>query len=123
MVARALDLDEAEVEERLESLNRVHALVRPVCEHEFPDNTLTLRFTFVHALYQNSLYSELSPARRAQASTAVAEALLSLYGEQSVTIASELAFSSNRPATSRGPRTISRLRRGTQPQCTPIRKP
>ena len=92
VVARALGLDEAEVEERLECLDRVHALVRPVCEQEFPDHTLTLRYTFVHALYQNTLYGALSPARRAQASAAVADALLGLYGEQAATIASELAL-------------------------------
>ena len=92
VVAKALEWDEIEVEERLESLDGVHALVRPVGEHEFPDHTLTLRYTFVHSLYQNSLYGAQSPARRAQASAAVAEALLGLYGKQAATIASELAF-------------------------------
>ncbi len=92
VVARALKLDEAEVEERLESLDRVFALVRPVCEHEYPDHTLTMRYTFVHALYQNSLYATLTPARRAQTSARVAETLVELYGERAATIASELAL-------------------------------
>jgi tetratricopeptide (TPR) repeat protein len=70
----------------------VHALVRPVCEQEFPDNTLTLRYAFVHALYQNSLYGALSPARRTRTSAAVAEVLVGLYGEQTATIAAELAL-------------------------------
>lgn len=92
VVAKALELDEVEVEERLEYLDRVHALVRPVGEKEFPDHTLTLRYTFVHALYQNSFYGALTPARRAQTSAAVAAVLLGLYGKQAAKIASELAF-------------------------------
>ena len=48
VVARALALDAADVEEQLERLERVHAFVRLVGEHEFPDRTLTLRYRFVH---------------------------------------------------------------------------
>ena len=92
VVARALELDEVEVEERLECLDRVHALARPVGEQEFPDHTLTVRYNFVHSLYQNSLYGALSPARRAQTSAAVAETLLGLYGERAATIAADLAL-------------------------------
>lgn len=92
VVARSLELDEAEVEERLDVLDRVYTLVRPLCEHEFPDNTLTVRYTFVHALYQNSLYATLTPARRARASAAVAAALVEFHGEQKTAIASELAL-------------------------------
>ena len=92
VVARALVLDEVEVEERLERLDRVHALVRPVGEHEFPDHTLTVRYAFVHSLYQNSLYGALSPARRVQTSESIAETLLKLYGERAATISSELAL-------------------------------
>ena len=65
VVARALALDAADVEEQLERLERVHALVRLVGEHEFPDRTLTLRYRFVHVLYQNALYASLRPTRRA----------------------------------------------------------
>jgi tetratricopeptide (TPR) repeat protein len=92
VVAKALALDAAEVEERLEGLERVHAFVRRVQEREFPDATLTLRFRFVHVLYQNALYAVLTPARKTSLSIAVAEALLGYYGEQSATVASELAL-------------------------------
>jgi predicted ATPase len=91
VVARAFGMDAAEVEERLEALDRVHAFVRFVDEHEFPDRTLTLRYRFVHVLYQNALYASLRPTRRAASSAAVAEALLGFYGEQSSGVASELA--------------------------------
>jgi predicted ATPase len=92
IVAKALDLDPADVEERLETLERVYALVRFISEREFPGRVLTLRYRFVHVLYQNALYASLRPTRRAQLSATVAEALLGCYGEQSATVAAELAF-------------------------------
>lgn len=72
VVAEALKLDPADVEDRLEVLDRVHSFVCPVGEHEFPDSTLTVRYCFVHALYQNALYGSLRPTRRASLSSAVA---------------------------------------------------
>ena len=65
VVARVLERDAAEVEDRLDELDRVHAFVRLVREQEFPDRTLTLRYRFVHVLYQNALYASLRPTRRA----------------------------------------------------------
>jgi predicted ATPase len=65
--------------------------VRIVDEKEFPDRTLTLRYRFVHVLYQNALYSSLRPTRRAALSRDVAQALLGYYGEHSGTVAAELA--------------------------------
>jgi tetratricopeptide (TPR) repeat protein len=92
VVARVLDLDAADVEERLELLDRVHGLVRLRREQEFPDGALVLRYQFVHVLYQNALYAALRPTRRAAYSAAVARALLGHYGEQSTAIAGELAL-------------------------------
>jgi serine/threonine protein kinase/tetratricopeptide (TPR) repeat protein len=92
IVSKALDLDPADVEERLETLERVHRLVRLVSEREFPESVLTQRYRFVHVLYQNALYASLRPTRKTQLSAAVAEALLRCYGQQSATVASELAF-------------------------------
>lgn len=92
VVAQALAIDPAEVEERLDALDRVHAFVHLVEEKEFPDRTLTLHYRFVHVLYQNMLFSSLMPTRRASLSRAVAEALSSHYGKRRLEIASELAF-------------------------------
>ena len=44
-------------------------------EHEFPDRTLTVRYRFVHVLYQNVLFGSLQPTRRAQLSGRTARAL------------------------------------------------
>jgi predicted ATPase len=92
VVSKALSLDAAEVEEQLEGLERVHGFVRSVREHELPDRTLTLRYRFVHVLYQNSLYASLRPARRATLSAAVAQALASHHGEKNAAVAAELAL-------------------------------
>ncbi len=92
VVAEALKLDPADVEDRLEVLDRVHSFVRPVGEHEFPDSTLTVRYCFVHGLYQNALYGSLKPTRRASLSSVVAAALLGYHEEKTSAIASELAL-------------------------------
>jgi predicted ATPase/tRNA A-37 threonylcarbamoyl transferase component Bud32 len=92
VLARALETDAATVEERLEVLDRVNGFVQLVRQQVFPDGTLTLRYRFVHVLYQNALYASLSPTRRALLSAAVAHALLGHYGEQKALVASDLAL-------------------------------
>jgi tetratricopeptide (TPR) repeat protein len=92
VVAQALTMQADQVEERLAELERGHAFVRRQEEREFPDGTLTLRYRFVHVLYQNALYALLTPARKKALSIAVAEALQGYYRKQSKTIASELAL-------------------------------
>ena len=90
-VAQVLNIDAGEVEERLEKLERVYAFVRLVSERELPDRTLTLRYRFVHVLYQNALYGSLRPTRKMAVSRQVAEALEGFYGQQRTTVASDLA--------------------------------
>jgi predicted ATPase len=92
VVARVLGREAAEVEERLDVLERVHVLVRFVREQTLPDGTLTLRYAFIHVLYQNALYAALRPTRRATWSAAAAQALLSHYGAKSPAVAAQLAL-------------------------------
>lgn len=92
VLANVLNLDPDEIEQRLDLLERVHAFVRLVDEREFPDLSMTLRYRFVHVLYQNALYASLRPTRRATLSAAIAKDLLRIYQGQSSDIASELAF-------------------------------
>src|SRR5205823_2245384 len=80
-VAAAVGRDAAEVEERLQVLDRKHGLVRVLREVEFPNRTVGLRCAFAHGLYQEALYGDLPPARRAALSLALAEALARLHGE------------------------------------------
>ena len=92
VLARALKRDAGEVEERLAALDRLYGFVRPMGELELPDRTLSVRYRFVHVLYQNAFYGSLGPTRRTSFSAAVAEALLSFHCEHVAPIASTLAF-------------------------------
>jgi adenylate cyclase len=92
VVARVLGAGAAEVEERLKALEQIHGLVRLRREQELPDGTLSLRYHFVHVLYQNCLYAALQPARRTAVSAAVAAALLAYHGDKSGAVAGELAL-------------------------------
>ncbi len=91
-VARALEADSVEIEERIDRLDRVNAFVRRIAEHEFPGGTWTVRYHFVHVLYQNALYNSLTSTRRVVLSGLLARALEEFYGEKSSTIASQLGF-------------------------------
>jgi adenylate cyclase len=92
VVARALTMDAGEVEERLQTLDQTLGFVTYYNEEELPDHTLTLRYRFVHVLYQHALFATLTPSRRAALSTAIAAALLAFYGDDACDVASELAF-------------------------------
>jgi len=92
VVAEVLALDATEVEERLEVLDRVHGLVRRVGEYQLPDRTPTLRYAFVHTLYQNALYEGLQPTRKVAFSAAVGRALLQHHGETGGGVTAELAL-------------------------------
>jgi serine/threonine protein kinase len=90
VVAAAIEMDPAEVEERLDALEHIHVFVKRVKEHEFPDLTLSLQYQFVHVLYQNALYASLQPTRRAALSGRVARSLVGHYREEHTGIAGRL---------------------------------
>jgi predicted ATPase len=90
VVAHVLGQAAAEVEERLDVLERVNVFVRRIREQTFPDRTLTVRYGFVHVLYQNALYAALQPTRKAEWSAATADALSRHHGEKTASIAAEL---------------------------------
>lgn len=91
VIAQALRVDAGELEERLDRLDRVFAFVRLVSERELPSRVLTLRYRFVHMLYQNALYASLRATRKAALARDVAEALEGCYSEQQGSVAHELA--------------------------------
>jgi serine/threonine protein kinase/predicted ATPase len=91
VVAKVLGREAVDVEERLEVLQCVHFLVRRVREQAFPDGTLSLRYGFVHVLYQNAMFAMLQPTRKAAWSATAARTLLDHYGEKSSGLAAELA--------------------------------
>jgi predicted ATPase len=91
IVAVVAGMDAATTEDRLEALEHMHGVVRLIGDRTFPDATLSLRYAFVHILYQNALYASLRPTRRVALSAAVADALLQRFGRELASIASELA--------------------------------
>jgi tetratricopeptide (TPR) repeat protein len=92
VVAKALGRNEADVEEQLDRLDRVHGFVCRLQEHICPNGAPTLRFAFVHVLYQNTFYAALTPARKAGVSRAVAIALEEVYAGRTTEIAATLAM-------------------------------
>jgi tetratricopeptide (TPR) repeat protein len=92
VLAAAISADAAEVEEQLEKIERIHFFVQRIGEKEFPDGTLTLHLRFVHVLYQNALYSSLSPTRRVGLSSATAKTLLQLHPGSQANVAHQVAL-------------------------------
>jgi predicted ATPase len=92
IVADAIGADPADVEEQLDDLVRVHAMIRKVEDRELPDHTLSVRCRFVHVLYQNALYASLQPTRRASLSGKVAQSMVTHAGDKDRALASELAM-------------------------------
>jgi predicted ATPase len=82
ILAAAVQLDEEEIEARLERLEREHALVKYVGELEAPDRSLTLHYRFAHHLYQNACFDSLRATRKAALGRAIAERLAQRYGGQ-----------------------------------------
>ena len=91
ILGEALEVDPVEIEERLETLERVHVLVRRGDEHEYPDLSLTIKYRFVHVLYQNVLYASLPPTRRVSLSTRTAHALAAHHAADASAVAGRLA--------------------------------
>lgn len=91
ILADTLGLDVADIEEKLAVLERVHRFVRSAGEEEFPDQTLSSRYCFVHILYQNAFYDALSPARRRSLGMKTAKALEQHNGSEATHLAVQLA--------------------------------
>jgi tRNA A-37 threonylcarbamoyl transferase component Bud32/tetratricopeptide (TPR) repeat protein len=92
VLAALLGIDDLALEERLDRLARVHGLVEARGEEEWPDGTLTTRYRFAHALYQNLLYGDLVSKRRMLLHRQAGEQLLQHHGEQAPHIATQLAI-------------------------------
>ena len=82
VLAVVLEKDEEEVEERLQQLEKEYRFVEYLEEDEFPDRTLTLKYRFVHVLYQNDLYDSLTRTKRVRLSGKIGQMLEEAYGEK-----------------------------------------
>jgi predicted ATPase/DNA-binding winged helix-turn-helix (wHTH) protein len=91
VLAEVLHVSVSEIEDSLQFLEERHRIIRFIDQRDFPDSTLTLKYAFSHALYQESLYSGMRPTRRATLSGATAAVLLQRYGQSSGGIAAQVA--------------------------------
>ncbi len=91
-VAAALEKDVIEIEERCEELARQHQFIRRAGIGELPDGTVTARYKFIHALYQNALYERAAAARLARLHLRIGARREEVYGERASEIAAELAM-------------------------------
>lgn len=80
VIAGAIEMDSGEVEERLERLERVYAIVRLVDERVLARRAPSLRYRFAHILYQNTLHGTLRATRLMTLSASVASVMEQYYG-------------------------------------------
>jgi len=92
ILADVLGLNPTIVERKLRDLEQGHCFVRLLQEKEFPDLTHSLRYGFVHVLYQNALYDSLTPARKMALSRDVATALEGHFRDNRSPVALQIAL-------------------------------
>ena len=92
VLAELLGVEEVGLEERLERVARLYRLVDTVGDEELPDGTLTTRYRFAHALFQNELYGEVLSKRRVLLHRKAGEKLREHFGQESSRIATQLAI-------------------------------
>ena len=91
LLSAVLARPEEEIEDRLERLEREHALVRFVDEQE-TRSQLTLRYRFAHHIYHHAFDASLRATRRAALSRAVAQQLIGRLGGKPCDCAADIAL-------------------------------
>ncbi len=91
-VTAVLEQDSSHVEQQCEELSRRQEFLQSVGTVELPDGTLTARYRFIHALYQNAFYRRVGLTRRARMHRQMAEQGEKVYGDCAIKIATELAM-------------------------------
>jgi predicted ATPase len=92
VLAAVLERSEEEIEDRLERLEREHALVRFVDEQESSNRQLTLRYRFAHHIYHGAFDKSLRATRRATLSRAIAQQLIGRLGGKPCDCAADIAL-------------------------------
>ena len=91
-VAAGLDQNLIDVEEHCEQLARQHLFLRSTGVTTYPNGTVTARYSFIHALFQEVLYQRVAAGRRARIHRLIGEQGEELYGEYASEVAAELAM-------------------------------
>ncbi|MEN8374722.1 MAG: AAA family ATPase [Gemmatimonadota bacterium] len=90
-VARLLDVDELDLEERLEPLARMHQLIRLVDTRDMPDGDLASIYSFSHSLVHEVLHDAIQGKRRILLHRKVAQILEETFAPDLAGISSRLA--------------------------------
>jgi len=91
-VAAAANEDAATVETILEDLAREGRFLTACGLHSWPDASVSGSYRFLHALYQESLYEGVGPARRAECHRRVGEREAAAWGARAPEHAAQLAL-------------------------------
>jgi len=89
--AAALAVDAADIEGRLEKLARAGHFLRSLGITELPDGSLSSRYEFTHALYQNVIYERTSITQKIIQHRRLGYRLEQGYGQQCGEVANKLA--------------------------------
>ena len=92
VLAGLLEMDDLDLEERLDRLDKTHRLIQTLGEEELPDGTFTTRYRFAHVLYQNDLYQDLVNKRRALLHRQTGDLMIGHCGDQAPRFATQLAM-------------------------------
>jgi tetratricopeptide (TPR) repeat protein len=92
VVAKATGTDAAHTEERLAQLAGAYRFIESAGESDVPGEPVAVRFRFAHVLYQNVLYADIAPTRRASLSLSVAAALIGSRAETALGAATGTAL-------------------------------
>ncbi|MEL6469469.1 MAG: hypothetical protein AAFQ74_07050, partial [Cyanobacteria bacterium J06623_4] len=91
-VAASLNIDSEQVERRIDDLVQLNHLITIDDVEILPDGTLSTRYRFIHALYQEGLYQRITQSRRVRMHRAVGKQLETIYDGQVQKIAAQLAL-------------------------------
>ena len=89
-VAAGLTTSITEIEACCHALAERQQFLRPLGESQWPDGTVTAEYAFAHALYQDTLYQRVDPARRIQLHQQIGQRLEAGYGEETAEIVAQL---------------------------------
>ena len=92
VVARALEMQAADVEECFDKLQRVHGLVQALGAKELPNRTIASHYRFVHIFYHRSFYDAIQPARKEEWSRTIANTLIEFHRDHLGEISAQIAF-------------------------------
>ena len=91
VVAAGLEADIEQIEACCEGLARRGQWLRSRGHSAWPDGTVSSRYDFIHALYQEAVYNRIPAARRLRLHWRIGERLVAGYGGQARALAAELA--------------------------------